>query len=58
MATPLLTVPEVCERLGISRSTWDKWRAKGTGPDVIRLPNGSLRVTEAELSSWLGSLAA
>jgi len=49
----LLSVDEVCARLGISRSTWDKWRGRGVGPEVLRLPNGSLRVRESRLDAWL-----
>lgn len=49
----LLTVPEVCAELGVSRSTWEKWRARRVGPAVIKLPNGELRIRQAELESWL-----
>lgn len=51
-----LTVDEVCERIGISRSTWDKWRARRTGPPCKRLPNGSLRCREDHLDRWLDEL--
>lgn len=49
----LLTVREVCEELGITSSTWDKWRARRVGPPTIVLPNGSLRVRRSELEHWL-----
>jgi len=49
----LLTVIEVCDYLGETKDTWAKWRAKGTGPRAIRLPNGSLRISETELDKWL-----
>lgn len=49
----LLTVAEVCDYLGETKNTWAKWRAKGIGPVVIRLPNGSLRISEEELIKWL-----
>ena len=49
----LLTVREVCEELGITSSTWDKWRARRVGPPTIVLPNGSLRVRRTELEHWL-----
>lgn len=48
-----LTVAEVCEDLGISRSTFYEWRAKGKGPRCIKLPNGEIRVRRTELERWL-----
>jgi predicted DNA-binding transcriptional regulator AlpA len=54
----LLTVLEVCAELGVSRSTWEKWRARRVGPAVIRLPNGELRVRRSELEAWLLSREA
>jgi predicted DNA-binding transcriptional regulator AlpA len=54
----LLTVAEVCDELKISRSTWDKWRARRLGPVAVRLPNGELRVRRSELDSWLLSREA
>jgi predicted DNA-binding transcriptional regulator AlpA len=58
MALPkrLITVTETIEYLGITKDTWDKWRAKGKAPHVRRLPNGTLRVTEEELEIWVESL--
>lgn len=50
---PLMTVSEVCEELGIARSTWEKWRARRVAPPAIVLPNGSLRVRRNELEDWL-----
>lgn len=50
-----LTVPQVCEELGVSRSTFYEWRAKGRAPRCIKLPNGDLRVRRAELERWLES---
>jgi predicted DNA-binding transcriptional regulator AlpA len=35
-----LTIAEVCDDLGISRSTFYDWRAKGRAPRCIKLPNG------------------
>ena len=54
----LMTVNEVCDYLEVSRDTWDKWRSKGKGPRARRLPNGSLRVTEEDLSEWVDELVA
>jgi predicted site-specific integrase-resolvase len=40
----------------IARSTWQRWRARGKGPNVIRLPNGKLRIRRSDFESWLASL--
>ncbi|MFI5986358.1 helix-turn-helix transcriptional regulator [Streptomyces sp. NPDC051555] len=50
----MLTVPEVCEELGISRSTFYDWRQKRRAPRCIKLPNGDLRVRRGDLEMWLG----
>jgi len=54
-ASGRLTVAEVCKDLRISRSTFYEWRAKGTGPRCIKLPNGEIRVRRAEYERWLDS---
>lgn len=51
----MLTVPEVCTELQISRSTFYDWRQKGRAPRCITLPNGSLRVRLADLENWLNA---
>jgi excisionase family DNA binding protein len=48
-----LTVTDVCDELGISKSTFYDWRAAHKAPCCIRLPNGSLRVRRADLDRWL-----
>ena len=48
-----LTIPDICAELGISRSTFYEWRAKGRAPRCIKLPNGDLRIRRAELERWL-----
>lgn len=48
-----LTVAELCAELGIARSTFNDWRAKGTGPRCIKIPNGELRIRRTELDRWL-----
>ena len=69
MATPMrpprgmLTVEEILEDLGgpegpLSRRTWQEWRAKGTGPKCIKLPNGELRIRAAEYERWLSAREA
>jgi excisionase family DNA binding protein len=50
-----LTVVEVCAELGVSRSTFYEWRAKGRAPRCIKLPNGDLRIRRAEFERWLDS---
>ena len=56
-----LTVNEILEDLAdedgkpLPRRTWDEWRAKGTGPRCIKLPNGQLRVRLAEYERWLAT---
>lgn len=49
----LLTVPELCAELNISRNTFQRWRTLRIGPAAIRLPNGSLRFRRAEVQDWL-----
>ena len=48
-----LSLDEVCAELGVSRSTFYDWRAKGRAPRCIKLPNGSLRIRRTELDRWL-----
>ncbi|MGE9697823.1 helix-turn-helix transcriptional regulator [Streptomyces sp. CH6] len=48
-----LTVDDVCDELGIARSTFYDWRQKGRGPRCIRLPNGSLRIRRSDFENWL-----
>ncbi|WP_019630216.1 helix-turn-helix transcriptional regulator [Actinomadura atramentaria] len=48
-----LTVAQICKDLGIASRTFYEWRAKGTGPRCIKLPNGALRVRRAEFERWL-----
>lgn len=50
------SVNQVCEFLGINRSTFYKWRALSLAPQVVRLPNGDLRVREDWLADFLSSL--
>lgn len=50
-----LTVAEFCAELGIARSTFNDWRAKGTGPRCIKIPNGELRIRRTEFERWLSA---
>ncbi|MFE9426230.1 helix-turn-helix transcriptional regulator [Kitasatospora sp. NPDC006697] len=52
-ARSMLTVPELCEELEISRSTFYDWRQKHRAPRCIKLPNGELRIRRADLDDWL-----
>lgn len=47
---------EVCELLDESRSTIDKWRARGIFPLARRKPNGSLLFRREDIASFLASL--
>jgi predicted DNA-binding transcriptional regulator AlpA len=48
-----LTLDEVCDDLRISRSTFYDWRAKNKAPRCIKLPNGEIRIRQAEFDRWL-----
>ena len=49
-----LTVDEVCAELKISRRTFDRWRALGTGPKAKRLGgSGGIRIRRSWLDEWL-----
>lgn len=51
-----LTVADICEALGIARSTFYDWRAKGATPQMIKLPNGDLRIRATDFETWLEGL--
>lgn len=55
MATPqtFLTVKELCAELGVAKSTFYDWCAKGRAPRQIKLPNGSIRIRRSDLENWL-----
>ncbi len=48
-----LTVTELCDELGIARSTFYDWRAARKAPRCIKLPNGGLRIRRTDLEQWL-----
>jgi predicted DNA-binding transcriptional regulator AlpA len=50
-----LTIADLCNELGIARSTFYDWRAKGRAPRCIKLPNGDLRVRRSEFDRWLSN---
>lgn len=51
-----LTVTEVCKELGIQPRTFYEWRQKGCAPKCKKLPNGSLRISRADLDAWYNAL--
>lgn len=51
-----LTPAEICEELGIARTTWDDWRATGKAPKCIKLPNGKLKIRRTDYECWLAGL--
>ena len=54
---PWLSIDEVCDDLGVARSTLDDWRRDGRGPAFTRLPNNKLRLRESAYHGWLATLA-
>jgi hypothetical protein len=51
-----LSVQQVSAQLGISTSTFYKWRASQKGPRAKRLPNGDLRIREDWLNDFMNEL--
>lgn len=51
-----MTIADVCEELGISRSTFYDWRAKRKAPPCMKLPNGDLRIRRCAFDNWLAGL--
>lgn len=56
----LLSIAEVCAELGtedkpLSRATFNRWRATGRGPRVVKLPNGSVRIKRSALQTFIDS---
>jgi excisionase family DNA binding protein len=51
-----LTIAEVCTDLGVSRSTFYEWRAKGRAPRCLKLPNGDIRISRTDYERWLTTL--
>jgi predicted site-specific integrase-resolvase len=51
-----LTIDNVCDELGVARSTLSDWRVKGHAPRCKRLPNGRVIVRRDWLDEWLESL--
>ncbi len=51
-----MTIKELCEELGIARSSFDNWRLRGNAPRMTRLPNGEYRIRRADVEAWLDGL--
>ena len=51
-----LTITDLCEELGVARSTFYDWRAAKKAPKCIKLPNGAIRIRRADLERWLAGL--
>lgn len=51
-----LSVADVCGELGVARSTFYDWRAKGAAPKSFKLPNGEVRIRRVDFDAWLSSL--
>ena len=51
-----LTIADICEELGIARSTFYDWRAAEKAPRCIKLPNGDIRIRRADFDRWLAGL--
>lgn len=54
----LLPLTAVLDEIGITRATWYRWRNRGYGPRVVRLPNGHLRVRRSALDTFMNELEA
>jgi hypothetical protein len=52
----LLSLEWMCNDLGTTRSTFDKWRVRGVGPRMKRFPNGSLKCRRDWYAAWAGEL--
>lgn len=53
---PWLTLQDVLALLAVPRSTLSKWRSEGKFPEMVRLPNGELRIRQSVLDEWFDSL--
>ncbi|SDH62579.1 DNA binding domain-containing protein, excisionase family [Actinokineospora alba] len=49
----LLSTPELCAYLKITRDTLYEWREINAAPPAFKLPNGHLRFPMADLLDWI-----
>ncbi|GAB3402900.1 helix-turn-helix transcriptional regulator [Flindersiella endophytica] len=52
----LITLAELLDMLGIARSSYNDWQAKGRAPRRVKLPNGQIKFRPSDLTRWLESL--
>ena len=50
--SPLLTVADFCQAVGISRSTWHKLKRQGATPAVVTI-GGVQRIRKETAEAWL-----
>jgi predicted site-specific integrase-resolvase len=51
-----LSMDQLCEELGESRDTLNKWKAKGKFPKYLKKPNGRLWFKVEDVYAWLDDL--
>lgn len=51
----LLNVREAAARLGLSKSTLDKWRCAGKGPRYVKSTDRAVRYDPADLDAWIAA---
>lgn len=51
-----MSLDEVCELFGETRSTLDKWRARGVFPTGVRKPNGRVMFRREDVAAFIESL--
>ncbi|MFJ8626237.1 helix-turn-helix transcriptional regulator [Kitasatospora sp. NPDC093550] len=47
-----MKLPAVLAEIEMSRAAFYRMRARGKAPRLIKLPNGQLRVSRADLDAW------
>ncbi|WP_433328197.1 helix-turn-helix transcriptional regulator [Spirillospora sp. CA-294931] len=55
-STTWITVNEILDDLGITRRTWQRWRARGTTPPCTKLPGRELRIRRSDYNAWLSEM--
>ncbi|MGB8197953.1 MAG: helix-turn-helix domain-containing protein [Acidimicrobiales bacterium] len=51
-----LTMDQLANELGETRSTLNKWKARGKFPHFVKKPNGRLYFNIEDVYEWLDSL--
>jgi predicted DNA-binding transcriptional regulator AlpA len=51
----LLNVREAASRLGLSKSTLDKWRCAGKGPRYVKSTDRAVRYDPEDLDAWIAA---